>query len=191
MLETLILSISVLATLANITVPGIVIPDPDYIQNLQDQAPLQQQPQQQQNDNGSAFPTQLTDVITLAAPAVLGFLLKKEHDKNSRRQGVMAETAIKLAENDESTDKGTLDLVYADNVLLDILCQDPIWKQRFDDYKTKYGTNATTFFKDLARNFNQDFESYYEKTHIIPTTKDPIVNTLQKVQDKVTPATTP
>lgn len=181
MLDSIITAATILAVFANITVP--VVPDPEYIRSLD--LPAVQAPN---NNNGNVIPTDLGQYVPYIISGVTTYLIKREHDKNEKRQGAAAETIVKLAENDESTDKGTLDIIYADRVLVDILCQDPVMKQRFDEYKTEFGTNATQFFEDMSRNFNQDFESYYKKTKIIPTTKDPVVNTLKKVQDKVTPS---
>lgn len=183
MLESILIAATVLATFANITVP--VIPDPEYLKSLN--LPNTVAPQVATPTSAISAQT-ITDAIPYVISIATGLLLKQEHSKNEKRQKEAANTIVKLAENDESTDKGTLDLVYADNVLIDILSQDPIWKQRLDEYKTKYGTTGTQFFKDMTRNFNEDFKSYYETNKITLTSKDTVVNTLRKVQDKVTPA---
>lgn len=175
------LMIPILAVFANVTVP--VVPDPDYIQSFSNN--------NQQNNGGSIIPTDIMSILGPLGTVALGYLTKKQLDKtndiNNNRGNKYADVISKLASNDESTDQDNVQLSYGEAVLADILCSDPIWKAKFDAYQTKYGNNATQFFKELPAAFEEGFESYYKKTDIPVTCKDPIVNTLNKVEQKITP----
>lgn len=167
------LLIPILAVFANVTVP--VVPDPAYIQSFDN------------SSDGPAIPADIMSIAGVLGTAGLGYLFKKQKDKSDTRGGKYADVISKLASNDQSTDEDNLEIVYAISVMADILSSDPVWKAKMDAYMTKDGTTASALFKSLPAVYNQAFESYYKKTDIPVTCKDPIVNTLNKVEQKITP----
>ncbi|MFI5407254.1 MAG: hypothetical protein ACHQ1D_12190 [Nitrososphaerales archaeon] len=186
-----------LVVLANVTVP--VVPDPNYLQQLY---PSVTQP----NGGGygtfgepvtttttvgdTAKPMDIAGLVSLAVTAGLGYFFQKNKTTMDRRTYMSADTAVKLAANDQASDVKTLNLVYAVNCIADIIGK--YHKEDMETYMTRDGVSLWTYIEMLMQSYNQDFKARYVNTGPVPTTgtesKDKVVATFNKVQQSVTPS---
>jgi hypothetical protein len=198
----LIESLVALVVLANVTVP--VVPDPNYLQQLY---PSVTSPQQnygtfgsapvtnQQPTNGGAQPTDLVGIVSLAVTAGLGYLFQKNKTTMDRRTYMSADTAVKLAANDQASDVKTLNLVYAMTCMADVMGK--YHKEDMETYMTRDGVSLWTYIEILSKSYGDDFKARYIHNTAVETTgtqsKDKVVATFNKVQQSVTPTapTTP
>jgi hypothetical protein len=199
----LIESLVALVVLANVTVP--VVPDPNYLQQLY---PSVTQPQQnygtfgsapvtnqQPTNGGGAQPTDLVGIVSLAVTAGLGYLFQKNKTTMDRRTYMSADTAVKLAANDQASDVKTLNLVYAMTCMADVMGK--YHKEDMETYMTRDGVSLWTYIEILSKSYGDDFKARYINTNTVDTTgtqsKDKVVATFNKVQQSVTPTapTTP
>jgi hypothetical protein len=193
MLESLV----ALVVLANVTVP--VVPDPNYLQQLYPSV-VNQQP----NGYGTfgepvtttttvgdtAKPMDIAGLVSLAVTAGLGYFFQKNKTTMDRRTYMSADTAVKLAANDQASDVKTLNLVYAVNCIADIIGK--YHKEDMETYMTRDGVSLWTYIEMLMQSYNQDFKARYINTGPVDTTgtqsKDKVVATFNKVQQSVTPS---
>jgi hypothetical protein len=198
----LIESLVALVVLANVTVP--VVPDPNYLQQLYPSVTQPQQnygtfgsaPSNQQPTNGGgAQPTDLVGIVSLAVTAGLGYLFQKNKTTMDRRTYMSADTAVKLAANDQASDVKTLNLVYAMTCMADVMGK--YHKEDMETYMTRDGVSLWTYIEILSKSYGDDFKARYINTNTVDTTgtqsKDKVVATFNKVQQSVTPTapTTP
>ena len=188
-------SLVALVVLANVTVP--VVPDPSYLQQLYPPtnpnspytlgAPVTQQ----QNPNGSAQPTDIAGIVSLAVTAGIGYLFQRNKTTMDRRTYMAADTTVKLAANDQASDVKVLNVVYAMTCMADIMGKHH--KEDMETYMTRDGVSLWTYCENLNLMYNQDFKARYINTAPVDTTgtqsKDKVVATFNKVQQSVTPTT--
>jgi hypothetical protein len=198
----LIESLVALVVLANVTVP--VVPDPNYLQQLY---PSVTQPQQNYGtfgsapvtqpttNGGGAQPTDLVGILSLAATGAIGYFFQKNKTTMDRRTYMSADTAVKLAANDQASDVKTLNLVYAMTCMADVMGK--YHKEDMETYMTRDGVSLWTYIEILSKSYGDDFKARYINTNTVDTTgtqsKDKVVATFNKVQQSVTPTapTTP
>ena len=186
-------SLVALVVLANVTVP--VVPDPNYLQQLY---PSINQPQgfnsfgsaaPTQPTNGSTQPTDLVGVLSLVATGAIGYLFQRNKTTMDRRTYMSADTAVKLAANDQASDVKTLNLVYAITCMADVMGK--YHKEDMETYMTRDGVSLWTYVEILMKSYNQDFTARYINASPVETTgtqsKDKVVATFNKVQQSVTP----
>jgi hypothetical protein len=182
-----------LVVLANVTVP--VVPDPNYLQQLYPpinpntgfnsfgQQPVTQEP------NGSAAPTDIAGMISLAVTAGLGYLFQRNKTTMDRRTYMAADTTVKLAANDQASDAQNLNIAYALTCIADIMGKHH--REDMETYQTRDGVSLWTYIEILNESLKQNFKAKYINTTPVDTTgtqsKDKVVATFNKVQQSVTP----
>lgn len=186
-------SLVALVVFANVTVP--VVPDPSYLQQLYPPvdpnfnsfgAPVTQD---STTNSGSAQPTDIAGILSLVATGAIGYLFQRNKTTMDRRTYMSADTAVKLAANDQSTDSKTLNVVYAMTCMADVMGKHH--KEDMETYMTRDGVSLWTYIEILNKTHNQDFTARYVNTGPVETTgtqsKDKVVATFNKVQQSITP----
>ena len=192
-------SLVALVVFANVTVP--VVPDPNYLQQLYPQSQIPSSPTntfqsspvtQQELTAATAQSTQPTDimsVVSLAVTAGLGYLFQKQKTITDRRTYMAADTSLKLAQNDQSSDAKVVKLTYAVSCLCDIVGKHH--KDDLETYQTVEGVSLWTYIENLNIANNEDFQARYINKPPVQTTgsqsKDKVVATFNQVQQSITP----
>lgn len=193
----LIESLVALVVFANVSVP--VVPDPDYLQQLYPSTtttnPNQQflqSPVTQQQLQGSTQPTDIMSVVSLAVTAGLGYLFQKQKTVMDRRTYMSADTSLKLAQNDQSSDVKVVKLTYALSCIGDVIGK--YHKEEMETYPTIDGVSLWTYIENLRTSIGEDFQArYVNKPPVQPTgsqSKDKVVATFNQVQQSITPTPT-
>jgi len=192
----LIESLVALVVFANVSVP--VVPDPDYLQQLYPSTinPNQQQllsaPVTQQELQGSTQPTDIMSIVSIAVTAGLGYLFQKQKTVMDRRTYMSADTSLKLAQNDQSSDVKVVKLTYALSCIGDVIGK--YHKEEMETYPTIDGVSLWTYIENLRTSIGEDFQArYVNKPPVQPTgsqSKDKVVATFNQVQQSITPTPT-
>jgi hypothetical protein len=191
-------SLVALVIFANVSVP--VVPDPDYLQqlypssiqqpnnNFLQSAPVTQQ-ELNQATSGATQPTDIMSVVSLAVTAGLGYMFQRQKTVTDRRTYMAADTSLKLAQNDQSSDAKNLKTTYALSCLADIVGK--FHKDEMETYQTVDGVSLWTYIENLNISNNEDFQAkYVNKPPVQPTgsqSKDKVVATFNQVQQSITP----
>lgn len=188
-------SLVALVVFANVSVP--VIPDPDYLQQLYPSTTgnnqlLQSAPVNQQQLQGATQPTDIMSIVTIALTAGLGYFFQKNKTTVDRRTYMAADTSLKLAQNDQSSDAKVVKLTYAVSCLCDIVGK--FHKDDLETYDTVDGVSLWTYIENLNIANNEDFKARYINKPPVQTTgsqsKDKVVATFNQVQQSITPTPT-
>ena len=161
LLDLLILEFLVaLATMyANVTVP--VVPDPNYLQQIYPTSEIPDQylqsapvTQQQLTTATSTQPTDIMSVVSIAVTTGLAYLFQKQKTTTDRRTYMAADTTLKLAQNNQSSDAKVVKLTYAVSCLSDIVGKHH--KEDLETYQTIEGVSLWTYIESLNIECNQD-----------------------------------
>jgi len=192
----LIESLVALVVFANVSVP--VVPDPNYLQQLYPSttnpnqqflsAPVTQQ-ELNQATSGATQPTDIMSVVSLAVTAGLGYLFQKQKTVMDRRTYMSADTSLKLAQNDQSSDVKVVKLTYALSCIGDVIGK--FHREEMETYPTIDGVSLWTYIENLRTSNAEDFQArYVNKPPVQPTgsqSKDKVVATFNQVQQSITP----
>jgi hypothetical protein len=187
----LIESLVALVVFANVSVP--VVPDPNYLQQLYPSTNPNQQflsaPVTQQQLQGSAQQFDIGTIINLAMTAGLGYFFQRQKTTTDRRTYMAADTSLKLAQNDQSSDVKVVKLTYALSCVADVIGK--FHKEEMETYPTIDGVSLWTYIENLRTSIGEDFQArYVNKPPVQPTgsqSKDKVVATFNQVQQSITP----